>query len=265
MIDVWDLQSGYADICAFVLYEGEEVSPRGKRTKEIFGETIRVQDVTRSLPLHIGRSCNPAIGAVEAIQLIGGFTDPELTCRVSPNMKEFLDENGTFHGAYGPRVRPQIELAMKRLTEDRDSRQAVLNVWNWHWDLNEPHKDLPCTVSLHFLIRDNRLVLHTHMRSNDVWWGLAYDVFQFTQLQLTVARQLDIETGSYYHHDTSLHIYERDWDKVEQLHEPQEIMTPLWGFSSFDAAWKIGHNMIPTEGVTETERWYVERLAPYVG
>ena len=269
MIEVWDLQSGYADICAFVLYEGEETAPRGKLTKEVLGETIVITDITRSLPLHVGRGCNPNIGAVEAVQLIGGFSDPQLTVAVAPNMKEFLTDSINtapyFHGAYGTRAHWQYQHVVQKLKNDRDSRQAVITIWDPALDLVATQPDLPCTVSLHFLIRDNKLVLHTHMRSNDVWWGLAYDVFQFTQLQLTVARQLGIEAGKYYHHDTSLHIYERDWDKVDALHAPDELMTPLWGFTDFDTAWKIGHNMKTATALTETEEWYVDRLAPYVG
>lgn len=255
------MQDGYGDICWTVL-KGDEVSPRGKRTKELIGSTIMVLDVGRSLPLYTGRKCNAAIGAIEACQLVGGFSDPDLTCKIAPNMREFLEPEGHFHGAYGNRVRPQIEHVIRKLKSDRDSRQAVVNIWKWEWDLTESHPDLPCTVSLHFMIRNDRLLLHTHMRSNDVWWGLAYDAFQFTQLQLTVANLLEIEAGAYYHHTSSLHIYERDWDKVEDLHTPTKRMPVLFGFTDFDTAWKIGHNMAPDE-LTTTEEWYRDKLAPY--
>ena len=266
MIDVRTLQDDYEAICWCVLQQGEVVSPRGMKTRELLGETIRIDDVSRSLPLYIGRGCNPSIGAIEAVQLVGGFSDPELVCRIAPNMKQFREEDGSFHGAYGPRVQPQIEHVLRRLRGDRDTRQAVLHIWDWRWDMTQDKKDLPCTVSLHFLIRADKLVLHTHMRSNDVWWGLAYDAFQFTQLQLTVAAQLSLEVGPYFHHTTSLHIYERDWDKVEELHPPTQLMPELWGFANADRAWKIGHGLIgESDADTDTERWYAGQLAPHLG
>ena len=59
------------------------------------------------------------------------------------------------------------------------------------------------------------------MRSNDVWWGLPYDVFQFTQLQLTLARLLDVAPGEYTHMVGSLHAYERDADGIDALVMPE--------------------------------------------
>jgi thymidylate synthase len=263
MIEVHNLQDGYRYLCYEVL-RGDDVWPRGLCTRELLGTTIKVWDITRSLPLHIGRKCNPAIGAVEAIQLIGGFSDPDLTCKIAPNMKQFLTDGRYFHGAYGPRIRGQVQLVVSALRADRDTRQAVANIWHWQSDLGINEADLPCTLTLHFLIRKNKLILHTHMRSNDVWWGLAYDVFQFTQLQLTVAHMLGIETGCYYHHTTSLHIYERDWDKVDELEVvPQQIMPSLWGFSGTDRAWRVGHGLDITEP-TDTERWYQTQLGPHL-
>jgi len=47
------------------------------------------------------------------------------------------------------------------------------------------------------------------MRSNDVVWGLPYDVFLFTMLQEMLAQTLDLELGSYIHVAGSFHLYER--------------------------------------------------------
>lgn len=262
VIEVHDIQTGYASICREVLARGVEVSPRGLKTREILAATIRVQDITRSMPLYIGRGVNQAIGAVEAVQLCGGFSDPDLTCRIAPNMNQFREVNGRFHGAYGPRLREQMQHLVRRLKSDKHSRQAVTHIWDWRQDLTQDKNDLPCTVSLHFMIRGGKLILQTQMRSHDCWWGLGYDVFQFSALQMTVATQLQIEAGEMYHHLSSLHLYERDWEKVDVLHPPSQIMDALYGFESFDRAWRIGHNLKPFDP-SDTERWYWEQLSPY--
>jgi thymidylate synthase len=53
------------------------------------------------------------------------------------------------------------------------------------------------------------------MRSNDVFLGLAHDVFCFTMLQEIIARSLSVDIGTYKHMVGSLHIYETDNAKAE--------------------------------------------------
>jgi thymidylate synthase len=49
--------------------------------------------------------------------------------------------------------------------------------------------------------------MHTHMRSNDAFFGLPHDVFTFTMLQEIAARELGFGLGSYTHSVASLHLY----------------------------------------------------------
>ena len=67
-------------------------------------------------------------------------------------------------------------------------------------------------------------VLHckTVMRSNDVMWGVAHDVFMFTILQRTVADFFDWQVGEYRHSAYSSHLYMRDWDAVDKMHPPTQ-------------------------------------------
>jgi thymidylate synthase len=73
------------------------------------------------------------------------------------------------------------------------------------------HKgDKPCTLSLQFLLRDDKLQLSVMMRSQDIILGTPYDIFMFSELQRTVARLLDVDAGKYVHHVGSCHFYVRD-------------------------------------------------------
>jgi thymidylate synthase len=111
----------------------------------------------------------------------------------------------------------QLDGVVLTLRSRPDSRQAVVSLWN---DGDLPHAvkgdkgDLPCTLSLQFLVRWNRLHLVATMRSNDVWLGLPYDVFAFTALQRVVAARLDLRPGLYRHQVASMHLYERDEAKA---------------------------------------------------
>jgi len=205
-MQITNMQDGYHTLLEWVLEVGEPVAPRGIPTREIVNASIELTDPTRALPVACGRGLNRRIAAAEALQLVGGFSEPALL----PSSFDEFKNGGVFHGAYGPRTRMQLPAAIDRLYDDPSTRQAVVTVWDPLWDLQYGLKDYPCTVALQFLIRNDRLQLHTHMRSNDVWRGVAYDFFQFTQLQLAVAAVLDIDVGSYFHHATSFHLYESD-------------------------------------------------------
>ena len=208
-----DFRALYQDTVELVLKHGRQVAPRGQHTLELPAATLRLTALNEgyaALPLGIGRKAHPGIGAVEALQLIAGEQHPELMRRIAPNFGRFMD-GGAFHGSYGERLRGQLEAALARLQSDAHSRQAVLQIWDPARDLHvEGLHDYPCTIFLQLLLRDDRLELHAHMRSNDVWWGLAYDAFQFTQLQHTLANVLGVDVGDYFHHAASLHLYARD-------------------------------------------------------
>lgn len=223
-----NIRRGYPLICDAVVQTGSEVSPRGMRTKEVLDAVIVADDPRDSLPVGCGRDLVPAIGIVEALQLIAGRSYPELTRRVGPRFGEFMD-GGAFHGSYGQRIRGQMSVVLRRLRADRDTRQAVVTLWDPQHDLLvDDSRDYPCTIALQFLIRNDRLQLHAHMRSNDVWLGFPYDAFQFTSLQLAAANALSIEPGPYYHHATSLHAYEHDWERIGDLRIPLDA--PVQGY-----------------------------------
>ena len=205
------------------------MSPRGQDTREFQAATLIVEDPFDTLPTGVGRGLVPGIAAVESAQLLAGESRPELTIAVSPTFKHFTEDNGEFHGAYGPRTRGQFAAVIDRLKGDPSSRQAIATIWKQEHDLptglppGRPAKrDYPCTVMYHFMIRKDRLIMETVMRSNDVILGLGYDAFQHSRVQIAVASVLGIEPGEYRHHAMSLHLYERDLDKVEALTAPRE-------------------------------------------
>jgi thymidylate synthase len=217
IINIQDGVNGYVDLVQHVLKHGKEVAPRGQKTREIEDAIIRIEDVTNVLPMNIGRGTVPGIGAVEACQLLSGTSFPDLVIAIGPQFKNYTEDNGIFHGAYGPRTNGQFETIIDRLRQDPDTRQAVVTIWNPQYDLQPSKRDYPCTILHQFRIRDNKLNMSVYMRSNDVWLGAAYDFFQFTRVQLAIASVLGIEPGTYNHHVGSLHIYEQHYQPAEDL------------------------------------------------
>lgn len=221
--EVNDLAEDYKGLLEEVLNWGDDVSPRGKKTKELLSFHMKLTDPTRALVRGCNRKISVPVAAAEALQLVGGFSDPASMLKVSPHFSVFLD-GGVFHAPYGPRIAPQLPKALARLVADPDTRQAHVAVWDVMQDLyTDTTRDYPCTTAMQFMIRDGKLDLHVHMRANDGWRGFPYDVFQFTQLQQAAAHFLNRPVGNYYHNATSFHLYEDNWDMVAGLESSSQV------------------------------------------
>lgn len=131
------------------------------------------------------------------------------------------DDGQTVNSNYGYCIRKkfgfdQWEEIKTLLSKDSNSRQAVIHIKEARDLVNNPTNDVNCTVCLQFFVREGKLYMTTYMRSNDIWMGFPYDVFQFTYMQILLSMELGLELGSYTHIAGSLHLYKRDADKVKQ-------------------------------------------------
>lgn len=133
---------------------------------------------------------------------------------------EASDDKKTIHGAYGPRLfsnngHNQIDNVIQLLRRKPSSRRAAVQLFEAR-DLVDDYKDIPCTCTLQFMIRNGRLNMITYMRSNDAYVGLPHDIFAFTMLQEIMARSLNAELGFYRHSVGSLHLYEPNVDAANR-------------------------------------------------
>jgi thymidylate synthase len=131
-----------------------------------------------------------------------------------------LAEDGKIFGGYGPRLLSwrgveswkgvdQISNITRILKTKKDSRKSVIQLFD-STDLAAKHKDVPCTCTLQFMLRNGKLHLFTNMRSNDVYLGLPHDVFCFTMLQEIIANSVGADVGLYKHAVGSMHLYVKD-------------------------------------------------------
>lgn len=211
---------------------GEHVSPRGLSTSEVLDVTTVITNPYDPTLYGCDRTgYHPAIGVIEGLLLIAGVSDPPLLRGANAVFSRFQD-GGALHGAYGPRLRTQLPHVVERLAHDPDTRQAVATIWDPLHDMYDGPRDLPCTVDLVFRIRDGKLTLKTHMRSNDLWRGWCYDVLQFTLLQCTVANVLKVPVGPYVHLADSLHVYDENVDALRKVKQPGGAERPrLFGLA----------------------------------
>lgn len=235
------------------LHDGSLVNPRGVLCKEVTNASILIEQPWQvPYDLH-GRGMRPFIGAVEALQLVGQTTAPEAVALGSQAMSKFT-EHGVYHGAYGVRVYGRLGRIVELLKKDESSRQAVLSIYDSKQDLGIETKDVPCTLSIQFMVRpwrahDAAVCMRVSMRSNDVWLGMPYDLIQFAALQGAIAAGLGLPMGWYAHSVGSLHLYRHDVEKAETVKagdpDPTRTTAPfLWGDGSIEGVSRTARRIL---------------------
>jgi thymidylate synthase len=132
------------------------------------------------------------------------------------------EDKKTVYGGYGPRIfcqrgHNQLENVIGLLREHPTSRRAVIQLFNAEDLGTSPRRpDIPCTCTLQFMVREDKLHLIVSMRSNDAYMGLPHDIFAFTMLQEVVARTLGVEVGPYQQFVGNLHLYDRNEAAAQQ-------------------------------------------------
>lgn len=215
-----------------VLIRGSEVSPRGKKVRELEHHTVMVD---MRYPVVLARpEMNRRFMAAEALWMLQGRDDVEMLAQHVPRMNDFSDDGRSLAGAYGPRIAEQLNYVVNKLREDRDTRQAALTIWRPN---PMPSRDIPCTLAMTFQIRDNQLNAHVFMRSSDVWLGLPYDVFSFTMVAEWVRMHYNfvhgiagnglVAPGMLYVTAASSHLYEEHWGRTVHA-RPVTPPMPNW-------------------------------------
>lgn len=165
-----------------LLKHGTVVKPRGRTTYEWLGYIAQV-DMTAPLVTTPARKLGYRYVPAEAAWVLSGDNRVGTIKPFSRRMPSFSDDGHTFFGAYGPKFVEQAGYVVDCLYNDPLSRQAVMTLWR---ERPRPTLDVPCTLSLQWLIRDGRLHCFTNMRSSDAWLGWPNDVFTFSMMSAYV-------------------------------------------------------------------------------
>jgi thymidylate synthase len=188
---------------------GNSANPRDLHTLELlnFQSTVSMR---RPIITQPGRNLCLRLMAAEAAWILSGDNRVYPLSRYAKRYKEFSDDGIFLRGAYGPKVVDQLSYVVDTLAAGTNTRQAVITTWR---ENPRPSKDIPCTLSMQFLIRNWELHMIVGMRSSDVWLGWPYDVFSFSMIAAYVllmlrqhSRQYDL--GRLMINSGSLHLYE---------------------------------------------------------
>lgn len=239
-----NLNKMYADIFRIIQGQGYDVSARGKLCKELNPATTIIEQ-PRERWCSSRAGFNPFFSCAEVLWILSGSSDSEMICYYLNNFKQFLDEPWQdFHGAYGARIfkygyderseydyKPyvnQFEQARIKLSKDKDTRQAVINLWSPWKDNLQQSKDYCCNNMCYLKIRDDKLNWTQVIRSNDAIYGLPQNIFQFTHLQEIMAGMLGIDVGQYVQVSDSLHVYQNDYYKIDDIRPNKNDIYDTW-------------------------------------
>ena len=219
-IIVSELDYMWLELLRTTFARGQPVNPRGLKTLELHHHTVSI-DMRRPVLMVPERKLSYQFMAAEAYWIISGSDRVSHIAPWNKNISQFSDDGQVFAGAYGPRIKAQLDYVVRALLSDQDTRQAVMTIWTPN---PAPSKDIPCTVALDFKIRDGQLNCHAFMRSSDQWMGLPYDLFNFSLLSHficgvvnTQQPQLELAPGRLYLTAASSHLYDAQWEAARAI------------------------------------------------
>lgn len=215
---------------------GKLVDGKRGKIKELHNYAVTLKNcrsrTSRSLDRRLVRS-----KFAEFLWYLGASDDKEMIAEYINAYTKEESKNEKILGAYGSKIfgckdikLSQFERVIEQIRTRQDTKQAYIAI-SESFDYRvrtQKYSSPPCTVGLHFIVRDKRLNLTVYMRSNDAYLGLPHDLFCFTMLQEIVANRTGIDVGSYSHVCTSMHIYDYNLERVtnylnEGIFEPIEM------------------------------------------
>jgi len=214
--------------------EGTRCSPRGQPVIEVENFTYELSPYVR-FPNFVARKYSEMYVKNELLWYLRANKQDKTIVKHAKMWAELVNDDGIVNSNYGHYVfgqtgtrwfeanwQNQFDNVIKTLTDDKDSRRASIMI------LNSSHlfmvtKDVPCTYSMNFRIRDNKLNMSVHMRSQDAMFGMGNDAPAFSMFQEMIYIVLrdttypELQLGAYHHICDSFHVYERHFEMLEQI------------------------------------------------
>lgn len=222
----------------------EMITTKGDVVASERGMTVEVEDVVLGLDnprdriaIEPWRKMNLGFAITDALSFIVGDNLLAPLAQFVPSFSRFSTNGRTIDGSYGSRIHMcnQLENVIDLLKKNAMTRRAVISIYSGPADLlGAGGLNTPCTLNLHFLVRDGKLNLKAMMRSNDAYLGLPNDVVTFTMLQEFVSIKTDIPLGSYTHFASSLHVYEYNIYGLPDMSYPQPVFPHIMRAMPYD-------------------------------
>src|ERR1043165_9387741 len=166
----------YSDV-----YAGRLITPRGERTREAEDYDLTLTMTESPLTSFEDRNLSLDYAKAEAKwYLRGDRYDRSIETHASmwPKLRQ---PDNSYYSNYGHYMfrEGQVQWVIDELCRDKDSRRATIVLMKRDHLFRE-NRDVVCTYGVGFRVRNDRLNMTVHMRSNDVVFGTTNDVFCFS-------------------------------------------------------------------------------------
>ena len=174
------------------------------------------------IPLAMQRKMFLGTMAAEVAWMLSGDTSIHWLKKHTSIWDAFADDKEQIPTAYGHRWRvafgvDQIQNIIDKLKADPSSRQQVLMSWDPRADNVVAALNIPCPYTAVINIIDNKLNIHLTLRSNDVFFGMPYDVGMYTLLGQAFANELGVAVGELFYSVAHMHIYANQYEVAEEV------------------------------------------------
>lgn len=208
-----------------LIEKGKRVSPRGQNSIEIENYTYDLPPFVRFTNFK-SRKFNLDYVKREFLWYLRGDKFDVSIAEHAKMWGGLINRDGSINSNYGQYIfrdapLSQFDNVVNQLKNDKDSRRASIVILSKDHLLSDTN-DVPCTYSINFRIRENKLNMSVRMRSQDSVYGMAADApaFSFThEMMLNALREFypDLQYGNYHHSSDSFHVYERHFDMIEKI------------------------------------------------
>jgi thymidylate synthase len=198
-------------------------------TKELVNVSFSLNDPKKCYNSLKDRKLNLDYPLTEFIWYITGDKTVDEIKEYAKLWDRIKDDNGEVESNYGyylfcqniislEEVMSQWDWCLNELYENSSSRRCIFNILQPYHKIKNS-KDLPCTSTLQFIVRNNKLHLIVNMRSQDFIYGWCNDIACFALIQQMFAHDLsekfdefeNLSLGRLFLNVGSLHIYEKHY------------------------------------------------------
>lgn len=186
--------------------QGEDITDeRGTRTREIVDLQVVVENPCEDM-IPEEYSWNENRLEEYAQQLITGD---------NPGFEYTYGERLRSWAAPGEEPLDQIDYVVARLATNPNTRRAT--AVTWIPPIDTAKNEIPCMIVDDFKIRNDKLYLTALFRSHDFAGAYPANLYGLTSLLDYVSKRVGANPGSIVTLSISAHIYDHDWDWVEQM------------------------------------------------
>ena len=241
----------YLDLVSHVLEHGNEKGDRtGIGTKSVFGYQMRF-DLSEGFPMVTTKKLHLKSIVYELLWFLKGDSNIKyLTENGVRIWNEWADENGDLGPVYGHQWRnwnsdeiDQIELVIKDLKNNPNSRRMLVSAWNPSV-LPDTSKSFsenvangkaalpPCHAFFQFYVHKGKLSCQLYQRSADIFLGVPFNIASYALFTMMMAQVCGYEAGDFVHTLGDAHIYNNHLEQLELQRSrdprplPQMLLNP---------------------------------------